>query len=60
MYDAICSDLEIPMKRIGSLYVTFHEEGDEEMMKKYQRGLENGTRVWKFCPERKRGEWNLC
>ena len=43
MYDAICRDLEIPMKRIGSLYVTFHEEGDEEMMKKYRRGLENGT-----------------
>ena len=43
MYDEICRDLDIPMKRVGALYVTFHEEGDHEMRKKYQRGLENGT-----------------
>lgn len=43
MYDQICCDLDIPMKRVGSLYVTFHEDGDKEMMKKYRRGLENGT-----------------
>ena len=43
MYDEICRDLDIPMKRVGALYVTFHKEGDDEMMKKYRRGLENGT-----------------
>lgn len=43
MYDDICRRLDIPMKRVGALYVTFHEEGDREMMKKYRRGLENGT-----------------
>ncbi len=43
MYSDICRDLDIPMKRVGSLYVTFHEGGDENLMKKYRRGLANGT-----------------
>lgn len=43
MYDDICRDLDIPMKRVGSLYVVFHDEGEEEMMKKYKRGMANGT-----------------
>ena len=43
MYDDICRELDIPMKRTGCLYVTFGSSGDEEMMKKYKRGQQNGT-----------------
>ena len=43
MYNDICRDLDIPMRRVGSLYVTFHEGGDENLIKKYRRGLANGT-----------------
>ncbi len=49
------------MRRIGSLYVTFHEEGDEgDDEKNIKEVWKTELRVWKFCPERKRGEWNLC
>lgn len=43
MYDDICRELCVPMKRVGSLYTAFSEEGIEKMMKKYERGLQNGV-----------------
>lgn len=43
MYDDICRELGVPLKRVGSLYTAFSEEGVEKMMKKYKRGLENGA-----------------
>lgn len=43
MYDDICRELGVPMKRVGSLYTAFSEEGIEKMMKKYERGLQNGA-----------------
>lgn len=43
MYDDICRELGVPMKRVGSLYTAFSEEGIEKMMKKYERGLQNGV-----------------
>ena len=43
MYDDICRELGVPLKRVGSLYTAFSEEGVEKMMKKYERGLENGA-----------------
>ncbi len=42
LYDDICRELGVPMKRVGSLYTAFSEEGIEKMMKKYERGLQNG------------------
>ncbi len=43
MYDDICRELGVPLKRVGSLYTAFSEEGIEKMMKKYERGLQNGA-----------------
>ncbi len=44
-YDEICRSLNIPMKRIGSLYVSFHEEGRETLEKRMKRGKKNGVPV---------------
>lgn len=44
MYDALCKELQLPMKRIGSLYVAFHPEGEEMLLEKYQKGLKNGVK----------------
>lgn len=41
MYDELCSDLEVPFKRIGSLLVSFDEEGDEKLEERYKRGVKN-------------------
>ena len=43
MYDSICVQLGIPMKKIGSLYVAFHHEGEEMLEEKFQKGKKNGT-----------------
>lgn len=43
MYDRICRELGVPMKRVGSLYAVFGTEGEKMMLKKYERGIINGT-----------------
>jgi len=43
MYDALCPQLGVPMKKIGSLYVAFHAEGEEMLREKLQKGRKNGT-----------------
>ena len=43
MYDQICEELGVPMRRTGSLYVAFHPEGEETLRDKYKKGLKNGT-----------------
>ena len=43
MYDQICSELGVTMKRVGSLFVAFHPEGEEKLMEKHEKGLKNGT-----------------
>lgn len=48
MYDEICSELGIRMKRVGSLFVAFHPEGEKLLEEKYERGLKNGTPGMKF------------
>ncbi|MGN1350701.1 MAG: NAD(P)/FAD-dependent oxidoreductase [Anaerovoracaceae bacterium] len=43
MYDTICRELGVPMRRVGSLYAAFGPEGEKLLKKKYERGLANGT-----------------
>lgn len=42
MYDDICRELGVEMRRIGSLYLAFNAEGQSVLAEKYQRGLQNG------------------
>ena len=44
MYDAVCAELGVSMKRVGSLFVAFHPEGEKMLEEKYKNGLKNGTR----------------
>ena len=43
MYGQICSDLDIPLKRTGSLYVAFGPNGEERIHSKYKNGTKNGV-----------------
>ena len=43
MYDRICSELDIPLKRTGSLYVAFGPNGEEKLRNKYENGIKNGV-----------------
>ena len=43
MYDQWCEELEVPLKRCGSLVVAFNEEEEKELKKLYDRGIENGV-----------------
>ena len=43
MYDEWSAELEVPLKRCGSLVVAFNEEEEKELQKLYDRGLENGV-----------------
>lgn len=43
MYDRICDELNVPMKRTGCLYAAFGPEGEKLLQKKYERGIANGT-----------------
>lgn len=45
MFDSICSELDVPFKRIGSLVVAFCDEEMEAVNKLYNRGLLNGVPV---------------
>lgn len=42
-YDELCKQLGVSMKKIGSLFVAFHDEGEEKLKDKYEKGLANGV-----------------
>lgn len=44
MYDELCRDLDVPMKRVGSLVVAFSEEEVKSIYKLFDRGIKNGVR----------------
>ncbi len=48
MYDAVCAELGVSMKRVGSLFVAFHPEGEKMLEEKYKNGLKNGTPGMEF------------
>ena len=43
MFDALCTELDVPFKRIGSLLVALQSEDMEKLMEKYQQGIANGV-----------------
>lgn len=43
MYTRLCAELDVPMRRTGSLFVAFHPEGEEKIREKYEKGLKNGV-----------------
>lgn len=49
MYDALCKDLDVPFKRVGSLVLAFTNEEMETLNKLYIQGLKNdvpGMEIW--------------
>lgn len=44
MYDELCSDLDVPIKRIGSLVAAFSEEEVKSIYKLFDRGIKNGVK----------------
>jgi len=42
-YEELCGQIGVSMKKIGSLYVAFHDEGEEKLRDKYEKGLKNGV-----------------
>ena len=43
MYERLCAELDVPLKRTGSLYVAFGPNGEEGISKKYKNGIQNGV-----------------
>ena len=43
MYERICSELDVPLKRTGSLYAAFGPNGEERIRSKYKNGIQNGV-----------------
>lgn len=43
MFPQMCEELGVPFKRVGSLYVAFHQDGVDAMMQKYEKGIQNGV-----------------
>ena len=43
LYDSWCAELDVPLKRIGSLVIGFGPEDEAELKKLYERGLSNGV-----------------
>ena len=44
MFDKLCSELDVPFRRIGSLVVAYDEEQIDHIKKLYQRGLNNNIK----------------
>jgi len=44
MFDKVCSELDVPFKRIGSLVIGFNEDDMKNITKLYKRGIENGVK----------------
>ncbi len=43
MHEALCRDLDVPVKYTGSLFVAFHEEGLQSIKDKMKKGIKNGV-----------------
>ena len=43
LYDKWCSELEVPLKRCGTLVAAFGEEDEKELHNLYERGIKNGV-----------------
>ena len=43
MYDSLCDELGVDLKRVGSLFCAFHPEGQDKMREKYKKGVKNGA-----------------
>lgn len=43
MFDRVCSELNVPFKRIGSLVVAFSQEEMEKARELYERGIKNSV-----------------
>ncbi len=48
MFDRLCSELDVPFKRIGSLVVAYDDEQIDHIKKLYQRGLNNKIKGMKI------------
>ncbi|SNX54562.1 glycerol-3-phosphate dehydrogenase [Thermoanaerobacterium sp. RBIITD] len=44
MFDDICKDLDVPIKRVGSLVAAFADDEVDSLYKLYDRGLKNGVK----------------
>ncbi len=44
MYDVLCKDLDVPIKRTGSLVAAFSEEEVKELYELFDRGIKNGVK----------------
>lgn len=43
MFDAVCEELDVPFKRIGSMVLAFSEADEARLSKLYEQGLESGV-----------------
>lgn len=44
LYEAVCKELHVPFKKIGSLVLAFNEKEMDTVHELYERGLRNGVR----------------
>lgn len=54
MFTKVCEELDVEMKRIGSLTVATSIEEAETLTKLYENGLQNGVEVEMICQEKLR------
>ena len=52
MFDKLCSELDVPFKRIGSLVVAYDDEQLEHIRKLYKRGLNNNIKAMKILSQK--------
>ena len=43
LYDSWCAELDVPLKRIGSVVIGFDEKDEAELKKLYDKGVANGV-----------------
>ena len=43
LYDSWCEELDVPLKRIGSVVIGFGEEDEKGLKKLYEKGIANGV-----------------
>ena len=51
MFDRLCSELDVPFKRIGSLVVAYDDEQIEHIKMLYDRGLKNNIKKMKILSQ---------
>ena len=52
MFDKLCSELDVPFKRIGSLVVAYDDEQLEHIKKLYDRGINNKIEKMKILSQK--------